>query len=701
MWLRARSTSKAGFDRVWGWADKLGAPVNRLANKVGSEAFWPTTLDKEIDKAARILRSFCKDGFYEDQQTPTSPDGETEIDAPKKRYSKVLKKIPAEVIKNAKGLAVFTTMRTGLWVSGAGGSGVLVARLPDGTWSPPSGILLHTAGVGFLIGVDIYDCVVVLNTDEAVAAFSKIRCTLGGEISAVAGPVGVGGFLESEVHKRRAPIFTYLKSRGFYAGVQLDGSIIIERTDENERFYGRKIPVAEILAGRVTKPPEEVQRLIQTIKLAQGDTDVDPAMLSTEAAPSDFDIASGHVFGVPDKEDPDPYGVLALEKEGLEIREAGTRKPASRESFQFAPSPSSPLFHAFGGTGSRPRSIDFDSRRSSWKTSITERSTQMREISTQTDSEPPALPSRPQSGAFVANMAGIPEIGSIDNTIVAQARVVSPVPSLANEPVSPLQTSSNEAVSFQRDAATSPMSPTQPQNSILKEMSSSVQEDEARPVTTSLPNALVGNEGAKSIKNGKIQEASKRPISQSSNQEVPIHKTDEDADADDEDSSDDDGVEFSEIIEVSAPKIVTASPQIIRKARLVTVAKAIPPALPSRNPNRTRNARSQSPSRSTAPTLATINKAQSSEDIVDRPISRGSSVYSMTKEEAPSSTKASDSHGSISSAEHEDAYKLDIEGPFSPKLPPIFTGEHTDYTSNTNSTATLTPVAKTDSGHNI
>lgn len=58
-WDKTKSGSKKGFDKVWGWADKLGAPVNRLSNKIGSEAFWPTTLDKESDKAARILRSFC------------------------------------------------------------------------------------------------------------------------------------------------------------------------------------------------------------------------------------------------------------------------------------------------------------------------------------------------------------------------------------------------------------------------------------------------------------------------------------------------------------------------------------------------------------------------------------------------------------------------------------------------------------------
>lgn len=56
---KLKTGSKAAFDKGWGYFEKLGAPVNKLTNKIGSEAFWPTTLDKECDKAARILKSFC------------------------------------------------------------------------------------------------------------------------------------------------------------------------------------------------------------------------------------------------------------------------------------------------------------------------------------------------------------------------------------------------------------------------------------------------------------------------------------------------------------------------------------------------------------------------------------------------------------------------------------------------------------------
>ena len=59
MWDKVKTGGKTGFDKTWKALDKLGAPVNKLSNKLGSEAFWPTTLDKESDKAARILKTFA------------------------------------------------------------------------------------------------------------------------------------------------------------------------------------------------------------------------------------------------------------------------------------------------------------------------------------------------------------------------------------------------------------------------------------------------------------------------------------------------------------------------------------------------------------------------------------------------------------------------------------------------------------------
>jgi lipid-binding SYLF domain-containing protein len=364
-WEKTKRYSKKGFDKAWDTVDKLGGPVNRLSNKLGAEAFWPMAIDKESDKAARILRSFCKDGFYA-PESEQSTDENGKINRPKGKQ-RVIKKIPSKVIKNAKGIAIFTTMRTGLWISGSGGSGVLLARIPEtGEWSPPSGIMLHTAAIGFLAGVDIYDCVVVINTYEALEAFKKVRCTLGGEVSAAAGPVGMGGVLNSEVHKRQSPIWTYMKSKGLYAGVAVDGTIIIERTDENEKFYGERISVTDILAGKVRHPPDSINTLLQTIKAAQGDVDVDESLVAPSGeTPGDLDVSGNdHLFGVPDVDDPDPYGVKALEAEGMFIREAGSKVRPSHEAFEFRPNPGSPVYATFSR-----RSLD-SSPRNSWRASV-------------------------------------------------------------------------------------------------------------------------------------------------------------------------------------------------------------------------------------------------------------------------------------------------------------------------------------------
>ena len=290
--------SKPAFDKMYNYVDKLADPVNKLSNKVGAEAFWPTTLDKESEKAARILRGFVKDGFYDNVDTADAERVETRqsnVGVPQtgvpQGKQRVMVKIPTKVIKQAKALAIFTTMRTGWVLGGSGGAGVMVARHPEtGEWSPPSGIQNQNMSVGFLIGVDIYDTVLVINTWKALEAFTKVRATLGTEVGLAAGPVGLGGVIDTELTKRQAPIWSYVKSRGFYAGIALEGNLVIERIDENKRFYGYDVTAQEIFLNKVKAPPrEDYQVLMDTLRAAQGD-DVDESLLLGGVAPSDMEL---------------------------------------------------------------------------------------------------------------------------------------------------------------------------------------------------------------------------------------------------------------------------------------------------------------------------------------------------------------------------------------------------------------------------
>ncbi|KAF3349536.1 hypothetical protein VdG2_02382 [Verticillium dahliae VDG2] len=295
-------------DRLAQMGSKAAIPINALANKMGSQSFLPTTMDRECEKAAQILKSFCKEGITSDhveekplhEVTTVDPKNKEKEKAPRKRTGAIVK-IPSKVIAKAQGLAIFTTARVGFQFSGATGSGVLIARRADGSWSPPSGIQVHALGAGFMIGVDIYDCVCVINTQEALKAFMSTRVSLGPDVAVTAGPYGAGGVLdfgtgysggrksdeqqrlaeeqaaekkaeeeklqaeglkpnEKPGNQRRSssrsfkPVFTYVKSRGFYAGIQVDGTIITERREANAAFYQKQqVSVEQILRGDV--PP--------------------------------------------------------------------------------------------------------------------------------------------------------------------------------------------------------------------------------------------------------------------------------------------------------------------------------------------------------------------------------------------------------------------------------------------------------------
>ncbi|TCD70792.1 hypothetical protein EIP91_001823 [Steccherinum ochraceum] len=206
------------------------------------------SLPGEAEKAARILASFLAD--------PSHPES-------------ALNSIPKPVLQRARGLAVFSVLKAGFVFSGKAGSGLVIARLPDGSWSAPSCIATGGVGWGLQIGADITDFVIVLNSEDAVRAFSiGGNVTIGGNISAAAGPIGTGGSVQASL-AHPAPMFSYSKSKGLFAGLSLEGTALIERKDANRDFYGSPVPAREILSGRVP-PPEVASRLYEVIEAAEG-----------------------------------------------------------------------------------------------------------------------------------------------------------------------------------------------------------------------------------------------------------------------------------------------------------------------------------------------------------------------------------------------------------------------------------------------
>jgi len=169
--------------------------------------------------------------------------------------------IPPAVLRDAKGLAILTVTKAGFIVSGRGGTGVVVARTEKG-WSGPSAIGTGGIGVGFQAGVQVTEYVIILNTQEAVNAFSKgSNVTLGGNLSAAIGPIGRSAEAGVAV---QAAMYTYSRSQGIFAGVSLEGTVIATRYEANEEYYGKPVFPADILAGSV-KPPAGARKLLDVL----------------------------------------------------------------------------------------------------------------------------------------------------------------------------------------------------------------------------------------------------------------------------------------------------------------------------------------------------------------------------------------------------------------------------------------------------
>ena len=161
------------------------------------------------------------------------------------------KSIPPEVLRNAKGVAIITVYKAGFIISGRGGSGVVVARTGKG-WSGPSSIGTGGAGFGFQIGAEQTEFVFVLNTHEAVEAFSQGgNVQFGGAMSLAAGPVGRTA--EADITPVAA-VYAYSRSQGLFGGISLEGTVIATRNEANADYYGRSVTPGEILSGKVKAP---------------------------------------------------------------------------------------------------------------------------------------------------------------------------------------------------------------------------------------------------------------------------------------------------------------------------------------------------------------------------------------------------------------------------------------------------------------
>lgn len=168
------------------------------------------------------------------------------------------RRVPAELLSKAEAIAVIpNVVKAGLVLGGRHGRGLISRRSADGTWSNPSFLTLNGGSVGFQAGVQSTDVVLVFRSQRGVDSIVNGKFTLGADAAVAAGPVGRNAQASTD-GQLKAEIYSYSRSRGLFAGVALDGSVLSMDHKANQRVYGSKVTPRRIFEGGVSDVPGNV-----------------------------------------------------------------------------------------------------------------------------------------------------------------------------------------------------------------------------------------------------------------------------------------------------------------------------------------------------------------------------------------------------------------------------------------------------------
>lgn len=170
--------------------------------------------------------------------------------------------IPADLLERARAIAVIPNVLRGGFIFGARrGRGVLVMRTERGDWSNPAFITLTGGSFGGQIGIESTDLVLIFANDNAVKNMRSGKFTLGGDATAVAGPLGRTANVALTF---RAEVYGYVRSRGLFAGAAFEGARLAIDQETNGFFYGGS--GAEALGRSSPQTPPGTREFLQTVR---------------------------------------------------------------------------------------------------------------------------------------------------------------------------------------------------------------------------------------------------------------------------------------------------------------------------------------------------------------------------------------------------------------------------------------------------
>src|SRR3954464_11547164 len=177
--------------------------------------------------------------------------------------------IPQELLEKAECVIVMPSMtKVALGIGGSYGRGAMSCRTGkafNGPWGAPAMYALDGGSVGFQIGAESTDFVLLVMNRRGVDALLSSKVKLGGNASVAAGPKGRNLDASTDA-TMRAEILSYSRARGLFAGVSLEGSSLRPDNDANKDVYGRKLTARNIVTGAAIAAPESGRHLVAVLE---------------------------------------------------------------------------------------------------------------------------------------------------------------------------------------------------------------------------------------------------------------------------------------------------------------------------------------------------------------------------------------------------------------------------------------------------
>jgi lipid-binding SYLF domain-containing protein len=181
-----------------------------------------------------------------------------------------IKDIPVSLLSDAKGVVIVPNLvKLGFVIGGQRGRGVVMVREADGSWRAPTFLTLTGGSIGWQIGAQSSDIVLVFKTQKSVEGLLSGKFTLGADAAVAAGPVGRRAAAATD-GELKAEIYSYSRTRGLFAGISIDGSVLEINDAETAAYYGAAGP------GGAATIPESALALVQNVARLTADPDPVP-----------------------------------------------------------------------------------------------------------------------------------------------------------------------------------------------------------------------------------------------------------------------------------------------------------------------------------------------------------------------------------------------------------------------------------------